>query len=90
MGKIRPALLLSDALHNEYLPTVIVMPLSTHPLQDAMPYSIAITAREALRQDSWLCVDEIRSLSKSRLKEKIASVSTEEYEVIKACLCQIL
>lgn len=90
MGKIRPALLMSDTLHNEHLDTVIVIPLSTHPLQDAKPYSVKVTERENLKSTSWLCIDEIRSLSKKRIKEKIASVSEEEYLVVKSCLCEIV
>jgi len=90
IGKVRPALLLSDELHNEFLETIIVIPLSTHPLQDAEPYSFAIGKRENLKEDSWLCIDEIRSLSKKRVKEKIASVSDSEYKEIKKSLCEII
>lgn len=90
MGKIRPALIVSDALHNEHLDTVIVIPLSTQPLQDAKPYSVCISQREKLTKDSWLCIDEIRSLSKKRVQERVATTSSDEYREIKRCLCEIV
>ncbi|MEA3456521.1 MAG: type II toxin-antitoxin system PemK/MazF family toxin, partial [Campylobacterota bacterium] len=68
MGKLRPAIILSDKDDNEILETVIVIPLSTVIEQDALPYRYLVTARDKLEKDCDACIYEIRALSKMRVK----------------------
>ncbi len=90
MGKLRPAIIISNTTDNEILETVIVVPLSTVIEKEALPYRFLVSKRDALEKDSDACINEIRSLSKQRLKEKLATLYTEELVIIENALCAIL
>jgi len=90
MGKLRPAIIMSTDADNEILSTVIVIPLSSEIEPDALPYRYAISAREKLDKDSDACINEIRALSKSRIKEKVASLTYDEAVVIQNAFCDVL
>jgi mRNA interferase MazF len=90
MGKLRPAIVISDSMDNEILNTIIVIPLSTVIEKDALPYRYLITKREKLEKNCDACIYEIRALSKVRVKEKLAVLNNQELEVIQDSLCKIL
>lgn len=90
MGKLRPAVVVSNDQDNELLPTIIVVPLSTVLLDDAMPYRLRIKARNKLEKDSDACVNEIRALSKVRIVEILGKLSEPELKQLMSCLCQVL
>ena len=90
IGKLRPAIILSDKDANEVLETVIVIPLSTVIEPDALPFRYTITKRENLQKNSDACINEIRALSKTRIKEKLATLKTEELSIVQDALCQII
>jgi len=90
IGKLRPAIILSDSDDNEILETVIVIPLSTHIEADALPYRYLIEKRDKLQKNSDACIYEIRALSKTRVKEKLSVLTDEELIIIQDALCQIV
>ena len=90
IGKLRPAIIMSNSDDNAILETCIVIPLSTVIVEDALPYRHTISKRDTLHQNSDACINEIRALSKTRIKEKIASLSPKELEVIQKSLCKFL
>ena len=90
IGKLRPAIVMSDEVDNEILDTVIVIPLSTVIEKDALPYRYTITKRDKLEKDCDACIYEIRALSKIRVKEKLALLDAQELQIIQNALCQIL
>ena len=90
MGKLRPAIIISESDNNAILETVIVIPLSTVIEPDATPYRYLISKRGNLERDSDACIYEIRSLSKSRVKEKLSILKNKELSLIQEYLCQIL
>ena len=90
IGKLRPAIVISDSMDNEILDTIIVIPLSTVIEKDALPYRYLITKREKLEKNCDACIYEIRALSKVRVKEKLAVLNNQELKVIQDSLCKIL
>ena len=90
IGKLRPAIVLSDKEENEILNTVIVIPLSTVIEKDALPYRFLVTARDKLERDSDACIYEIRALSKIRVKEKLSVLSSKELGIVQDSLCKII
>jgi mRNA interferase MazF len=88
VGKIRPAVIISSADENDILNTVILMPLSTDLVEDMEPYRMRISKRDNLRQDSDIIINQIRSLSKQRIGEKIAQLTDEEYAQLIQLLCK--
>ena len=90
MGKLRPALIVSGEEEVTLLETVMVLPLSTVLLDNAFPYRFRLEPRAALEKPSDVCINEIRALSKSRLKEQIATVNETEYSQITKGLCALI
>jgi len=90
IGKLRPAIVMSDKVDNEILDTVIVIPLSTVIEKNALPYRYMITKRDKLEKDCDACIYEIRALSKIRVKEKLALLDNQELKIIQNALCKIL
>jgi len=90
MGKLRPAIVMSDKEDNEILDTVIVIPLSTVIEKNALPYRFFISSRDTLKKDSDACIYEIRALSKTRVKEKLSQLNNTELKIIQDSLCDII
>ena len=88
VGKIRPAVIISGNDENAILDTVILMPLSTDRIDNMTPYRMRIVAREGLKEDSDILINQIRALSKARIKEKIAKITLAEYDAIIQNLCK--
>ena len=90
MGKLRPAIILSEAQDNEILDTLIVIPLSTVIEPNTMPYRFHVTSRDKLQENSDACIYEIRALSKIRIKEKLGFLNQNEIKTVQECLCKIV
>jgi mRNA interferase MazF len=88
VGKIRPAVIISGNDENSILDTIILVPLSTDLIDDMFPYRIRIEKRENLKQDSDILINQIRTLSKIRIKEKIAKLTPQEYDLLTQALCK--
>ncbi len=88
VGKIRPAVIISGDDENSILDTVILLPLSTDLIDDMTPYRMRISKREKLKEDSDILINQIRTLSKVRIKEKIAKLSKDEYTQVIENLCK--
>ena len=91
VGKIRPALVLqNDELNSGGYKTTIVLPLSTHLIDEAEPLRYRILKREKLMKDSDILVAHVRSIDNARLNEKIASLSQKELSMVKNMLDEVL
>jgi mRNA interferase MazF len=87
-GKIRLALIISDDDENAILDTVILMPLSTDLIDNMEPYRMRILSREGLKEDSDILINQIKALSKTRIKEKVAKLTFSEYDSVIQNLCK--
>ena len=88
VGKVRPAVILSGDDENMILDTVIVAPLSTSLIDDMLPFRMRISKRENLKFDSDILINHVRTISKKRVREKIASLKEEEFKQIIENLCK--
>lgn len=86
--KIRPAVIISGDDENSILDTVILMPLSTDLIDDMFPYRMRIEKRDDLKENSDILINQIRTLSKIRIKEKIAKLTLQEYDLLIQSLCK--
>jgi mRNA interferase MazF len=82
IGKIRPAIIISDSELNEILDLVSVVALTTNLIDDALPLRIRILKRGDLNRDSDAMVEQLRSVSKDRVGQKVASLKDEELRVV--------
>ena len=90
VGKIRPAVIISDDVDNAELETLIVLPLSTQLIDDVAPYRVRLAKRVGLEKESDVLVHQIRTISKKRAIQYIAKMTEEEYKTVKTALCQIV
>ncbi len=82
IGKVRPAIIMSDTDLNDVLDLVSVIALTTNLIDDSEPLRIRIIKKEGLKQDSDAMVEQLRSISKTRISEKIATLNVEEMRKI--------
>ncbi len=88
VGKIRPAVVISDNDANNVLDTLVLLPLSSDLVDDMEPYRMRIPKRGSLKRDSDILINQIRTLSKQRIGEKIARLTEDEYTEIIHLLCK--
>jgi len=82
IAKVRPAVIISDSDLNGVLDLVTVVALTTNLIDDAEPLRVRIAKRDALREESDAMIEQLRSVSKSRIGDKVATLTPEELSKI--------
>ena len=82
------ALIISKDDENSILDTVITLPISSNILDDMFPYRLRIQNRDNLIDDSDILINQITTLNKFKIKEKIAKLTQEEYDLVIQALCE--
>lgn len=82
VGKIRPAIIISDTMLNDVLDLISVVALTTNLIDDAEPLRIRLLARENLKEESDAMIEQLRCVSKSRIGECIGHVNETEMQKI--------
>ena len=71
-GGLRPVLIIQNDIGNRYSPTVIASAITSRMGKTRLPTHIDIYAEKAgLAKDSVILLEQIRTLDKQRLKEKM-------------------
>jgi len=71
-GGVRPVLIIQNDIGNKYSPTVIATAITSQINKAKMPTHIELDANEyGLSKDSVVLAEQIRTIDKKRLKEKI-------------------
>ena len=74
-GGIRPVVIIQNDLGNKYSPTVIAAAITSQTNKNKLPTHIEIEAdSEGLKSNSVILTEQIRTIDKSRLKEKIGHI----------------
>ncbi|MRI83661.1 MAG: type II toxin-antitoxin system PemK/MazF family toxin [Nitratiruptor sp.] len=95
-GKVRPALVLQNDFFNRAIEeriyrNVLVVPLSTQPIED--DYRIFISKRQRLEKDSYIVVNWVCTLDIDHVlidEGVIATISEEEFAKVQKKLCEII
>lgn len=84
MGKVRPVLVYqNDELNHSDYPTTIIIPLTTHLIDDAEPIRMRINKKEKLKEDSDLVITHIRAIDNNRFIEKLTMLNNEQMQKVK-------
>lgn len=76
---IRPVLIIQNNVGNKYSPTVIVASITADiHSKHRIPTHLWIPAKDRLKQDSVILLEQIRTIDKSRLKNKLGKLSVRE------------
>ena len=74
-GGIRPVLIIQNDMGNKYSPTVIAASITSQTGKNKLPTHIEIDSKEyGLKADSVVLTEQIRTIDKSRLREKIGHI----------------
>ena len=74
-GGIRPVLIIQNDTGNKYSPTVIAAAITSQMNKNRLPTHIEISSEEfGLKSNSVILAEQIRTIDKSRLKEKIGHI----------------
>lgn len=74
-GGVRPVLVIQNDIGNRYSPTVIVLAITGQQNKAHLPTHVSVPAGDCgLMKDSIVLAEQIRTLDKRRLKDKIGSL----------------
>ncbi len=86
-GGTRPVLVLQNDIGNQYSPTTIVAAITSQISKAKLPTHVEVSAKiSGLEKDSVILLEQIRTIDKSRLKEKITSLNEELMEKVAQAL----
>ena len=90
VGKIRPAVIISDTIYNQESDLVVVIPLTTNLIDNAGALRVRIEKREKLKNESDAMIEQIKCISKCRVIERIGELKKGEIKAIEKGLKLIL
>ena len=86
-GGIRPVLIVQNDTGNRYSPTVIAAAITSQTNKARLPTHIPLSAHNfGLPRDSVILLEQIRTLDKRRLRERMGRVDTSIMEQVDAAI----
>jgi mRNA interferase MazF len=86
-GGIRPVIIIQNDVGNKYSPTVIISAITSQINKAKLPTHVEISSEEyGLNKDSVVLLEQIRTLDKRRLKERIGHMTDSDMEKVDAAL----
>lgn len=74
-GGVRPVLIVQNDVGNRYSPTVIAAAITSQRDKTELPTHIKVTAEgSGLQRDSIILLEQVRTIDKRRLKERMGSL----------------
>ncbi|NLJ98573.1 MAG: type II toxin-antitoxin system PemK/MazF family toxin [Tissierellia bacterium] len=86
-GGIRPVLVIQNNIGNKYSPTIIIAAITSRINKAKLPTHVEINAPEyGLPKDSVVLLEQVRTIDKKRLREKIGRFTEEMMDNVDECL----
>ncbi|HHV30245.1 type II toxin-antitoxin system PemK/MazF family toxin [Acetivibrio mesophilus] len=86
-GGVRPVLIVQNDIGNKYSPTVIASAITSQINKAKLPTHIELSAKDyGLTKDSVVLLEQIRTIDKKRLREKIGHLDDELMEKVNEAL----
>jgi mRNA interferase MazF len=77
-GGIRPVLIVQNDIGNQYSPTTIILAITSQINKAKLPTHVELKAKDyGLERDSVILAEQVRTIDKSRLKQRIATLKQE-------------
>ena len=78
-GGIRPVLIVQNDVGNKYSPTVIAAAITSQRFKTQLPTHIQVDAQDCgLSKDSIVLLEQVRTLDKQRLKERMGNLGERD------------
>lgn len=86
-GGMRPVLIVQNDVGNKYSPTVIAAAITSQKYKTQLPTHISVNANNCgLQKDSVVLLEQVRTLDKKRLKERMGNLPQNEMNKIDRAL----
>ncbi|WP_029791588.1 type II toxin-antitoxin system PemK/MazF family toxin [Metaclostridioides mangenotii] len=86
-GGVRPVLIVQNDVGNKYSPTVIISAITSQINKAKLPTHVEISSNEyGLNKDSVILLEQIRTIDKKRLREKIGCLDEDMMMKVEAGL----
>ena len=86
-GGLRPVLIIQNDIGNRYSPTVIAAAITSRMSKTRLPTHIDIYAEDVgLAKDSVILLEQIRTLDKRRLKEKMGHLNDRTMDTVNTAI----
>lgn len=86
-GGVRPVLIVQNDVGNKYSPTVIAAAITSQQDKSRLPTHISVNGNACgLSKDSVVLLEQVRTLDKQRLKERMGNLSTNDMNKINKAL----
>ncbi len=86
-GGVRPVLIVQNDVGNKFSPTVIAAAITSQKYKTNLPTHIQVNADECgLARDSIVLLEQVRTLDKKRLKERMGSLDNNDMNRIDQAL----
>lgn len=81
-GGNRPVLIISNDIGNKHSPTVIIAAITSKQTKSKLPTHFYLSDIEGLPADSIVLLEQIRTIDKRRLKERLTQLDEPNMEAI--------
>ena len=86
-GGMRPVLIVQNDVGNKYSPTVIAAAITSQKYKNSMPTHISVNAGGCgLQKDSIVLLEQVRTIDKQRLKERMGNLNDSDMNKINHAL----
>lgn len=86
-GGVRPVIVIQNDIGNKYSPTIIIAAITSQINKAKLPTHIEINAPDyGLPKDSVVLLEQIRTIDKRRLREKIGNFDDVMMDNVDECL----
>ncbi|MDR1002091.1 MAG: type II toxin-antitoxin system PemK/MazF family toxin [Oscillospiraceae bacterium] len=73
-GGVRPVLVIQNDIGNKHSPTVIIAAITGKPMKALLPTHCLLKAQNGLDRESIVLLEQIRTIDKRRLKERVGAL----------------
>ena len=86
-GGVRPVLIIQNDVGNKYSPTVIAAAITSQHDKAKLPTHISVSADDCgLSKDSIVLLEQVRTIDKKRLKEKMGNLDESDMNRVNQAL----
>ncbi|MEA1960105.1 MAG: type II toxin-antitoxin system PemK/MazF family toxin [Bacillota bacterium] len=86
-GGIRPVLVVQNDIGNQYSPTTIILAITSQINKAKLPTHVELRADQfGMERDSVVLTEQIRTIDKTRLKQRIAILNDETMKKVEKAL----
>lgn len=95
-GKVRPVLILQNqGLLNMGHPSTVIVPMTTqmdaaNPDEDNYPLRVRIHAKDKLKQNSELLIDQVRAIDNVRLISPLTKITHKQLQTVYAAMREVI